>query len=402
VTLPVSEQPTKERLESHRSHVRSVIAASAPRGEAREGHRAPTTPEEEVAFREWYRAMFAAGLSGAGWPVEWGGRHDHHPLFDVITLEELIRERGPRPLDQVNLTSGVLLTFGSDAQKARYLPRIRSAEDIWCQLFSEPGAGSDLAGIRTHARERPDGTVVLTGQKTWTTDGHWAQMGLALARTSDGPSRHAAFTAVAVPMSATGIEVRPLITIGGAHALNETFLDDVVLSPDAVLRGVGKSWSVAMSGLELERFGVGGTVAHLGVLTEDLVRLARSLRIGVGTALEEDDTQQAISDLDAETEAATAFVDRHIELMLTGQHDEGGAAMAKLLTTETYGRIAAYGVHVSTMGHLNDDPDAERSRVRLEDAWLCSRALIMSGGSSEIMRSILAKRRLGLPSANRR
>jgi alkylation response protein AidB-like acyl-CoA dehydrogenase len=137
-----------------------------------------------------------------------------------------------------------------------------------------------------------------------------------------------------------------------------------------------------MSGLELERFGVGGTVAHLGVLIEDLVRLARSLRMGAGTALEEDDIQQAISDFDAETEAATAFVDRHIELILTGQHDEGGAAMAKLLTTETYGRIAAYGVHMATMDHLTDDPDAERNRVRLEVAWLWSRALTISGGSS--------------------
>ena len=154
-----------------------------------------------------------------------------------------------------------------------------------------------------------------------------------------------------------------------------------------------------MSGLELERFGVGGTVSLLGMLVEDLVRLSRSLRIGDGMALDHDDILMAISNLDAEAEAAEAFVKQHVQMMLSGRDDEGGAATAKLLTTETYNRIAAYGVHLAESGTLEEDPDAELSRLRLEDAWLWSRALTISGGSSEVMRNILAKRRLGLPSA---
>jgi alkylation response protein AidB-like acyl-CoA dehydrogenase len=395
-------RPSKEQLDAHRSRVCSVIATSAPTAEAREGHRAPTTPEEEIALRQWYRTMFAERLSGAGWPQEWGGNTDHHPLYDVITLEELIRARVPRPLDQVNLASGVLLAFGTDGQKAKYLPRISSAEDIWCQLFSEPGAGSDLAGVQTRATPRDDGSFVLSGQKTWTTDGHWAQMGLALARTSPGPSRHAGLTVFAVPMDAPGVVVRPIETIAGAHEFNETFLDDVILPADSVLGGVGDGWTVAMSGLELERFGVGGNVAHLAIMIEDLVQLARSLQVGDEAALEQEDVLRTISELDAEAEAATAFVEQHIEQMLAGQKDEGGGAMAKLLTTETYGRIAAYGVRLADEGQLGAEPEAEVSRRRLEDAWLWSRALTISGGSSEIMRNILAKRRLGLPAGGRR
>jgi alkylation response protein AidB-like acyl-CoA dehydrogenase len=394
--------PTRERLATHRAHVRSVIGVSAPKAEAREGHRAPTTDGEEQELRRWYRLMFAEGLSGAAWPVEWGGRPDHHPLFDVITIEELIRARVPRPLDQVNLASGVLLAFGSEAQKHTHLPRIRTAEDIWCQLFSEPGAGSDLAGIQTRARVQDDGSFVLSGQKTWTTDGHWAQMGLALARTSTGPNRHAGLTAFAVPMDAPGVVIRPITTIAGAHEFNETFLDDVVVPPDAVLGGVDNGWAVAMSGLELERFGVGGNVAHLDMLIEDLVTMARSLQIDNRMALDHDDIVQVVADLDSETEAAKAFVDDHIHKMLNEQHDEGGAAMAKLLTTETYGQIAAYGVHLADSGQLAPVPEAEASLRRLHDAWLWSRALTISGGSSEIMRNILAKRRLGLPSGSRR
>jgi alkylation response protein AidB-like acyl-CoA dehydrogenase len=394
--------PTSEMLNAHRASVRSVISASAPKSEAREGHRAPTTDEEERELRHWYQVMFTEGLSGAAWPVEWGGRPDHHPLFDVITIEELIRARVPRPLDQVNLASGVILAFGTDEQKSIYLPLIRSAEDVWCQLFSEPGAGSDLAGIQTRARLQDDGSFVLSGQKTWTTDGHWAQMGLALARTSIGPNRHAGLTAFAVPMDAPGVVVRPITTIAGAHEFNETFLDDVVVPAAAVLGVVDNGWAVAMSGLELERFGVGGNVAHLDMLIEDLVQVARSLRIDNRMALEHDDIVQIIADLDSETEAAKAFVGHHIHLMLTEQQDEGGAAMAKLLTTETYSRIATYGVHLASSGQVTPTPEADAGLRRLHDAWLWSRALTISGGSSEIMRNILAKRRLGLPSGPRR
>ncbi len=346
--------------------------------------------------------MFAEGLSGASWPVEWGGRPDHHPLFDVITIEELIRARVPRPLDQVNLASGVILAFGTVEQKHTYLPRIRSAADIWCQLFSEPGAGSDLAGIQTRARLQDDGSFVLSGQKTWTTDGHWAQMGVALVRTSIGPHRHAGLTAFAVPMDTPGVVVRPITTLAGAHEFNETYFDDVVVPADAVLGTVDNGWAVAMSGLELERFGVGGNVAHLEMLIDDLVQLAGSLRIGNRLALEHDDIVQAIADLDAETEAAKAFVGHHIHMMLTEQQDEGGAAMAKLLTTEIYGRIASYGVHLGASGQVAPTPEADASVRRLHDAWLWSRALTISGGSSEIMRNILGKRRLGLPSGPRR
>jgi alkylation response protein AidB-like acyl-CoA dehydrogenase len=398
----VDPRPSKETLDAHRDRVRSVIATSAPAAAAREGHRAPTTADEEIALRRWYRTMFEEGLNGAGWPQEWGGKTDHHPLFDVITLEELIRARVPRPLDQVNLASGVLLAFGSEAQKSSFLPRIRSAEDVWCQLFSEPGAGSDLAGIQARAIRRDDGSFVLSGQKTWTTDGHWAQMGLAIVRTSPGLSRHAGLTVFAVPMGAPGVVVRPITTIAGAHEFNETFLDDVVVPADSVIGGVDNGWTVAMSGLELERFGVGGNVAHLGTLIEDLVQLARSLRVGDGTALEQEDVLRTITELDAEAEAAGAFVEQHIEQMLAGHIDEGGGPMAKLLTTEAYGRIASYGVRMADQGHLDSTAEAELSRRRLEDAWLWSRALTISGGSSEIMRNILAKRRLGLPAGGRR
>jgi alkylation response protein AidB-like acyl-CoA dehydrogenase len=388
---------TVDELDAYRKHVREVIERFAPATPIREGHRAPASPEAEAELRRWYAVMYAEGLAGADWPAEWGGRADHQPLHDVIVTEELIRARAPRTVDQVVLASHLILKFGTPGQKARFLPRIRSGEDVWCQLFSEPNAGSDLAALQTRARVQDDGSFVINGQKTWTTDGHWAQMGLLLARTGAEDSRHRGLTAFLVPMDTPGIEVRPLLTIGGAHEFNETFLDDVVLGPDALLGTVDGGWQVAMSGLEVERFGVGGNVALLAQLLDDLVLVARSLHADGACVLERDDVRLQIAELTAEAEAADAFVADCIETILAGRDRPGDAAVAKILYSEAYNRISRYAVHLIATGELDGSADAGPGAQRLEDAWLWSRALTISGGSSEVMRNILAKRRLGLP-----
>lgn len=380
-----------------RERVRSVIAEHAP-GPTREGHRAPTSPEQEAALRAWYRTLYDEGLLGADWPTEWGGRPDHEPWQDLVVVEELIRARAPRPIDQVLLASHVLLRFGTDEQRARYLPRIRSGEDIWCQLFSEPGAGSDLAGITARATRRDDGSWVLAGQKTWTTDGHWAQMGLALLRTAPPATRHAGITAFAVPMDSENLVVRPIRTIGGALEFNEVFLDGVVLGPQHVIGEVNQGWAVAMSGLEVERFTVGGNVVMLELLLDDVVAVAR--RVAAPGTDAYDDTWAVIEQWRGEYEAARAFITGHAERATAGTSDPTDAPIAKILYTETYNWIARFGVELVTR-HLPLPADLEPVAQRLSDAWLWSRAMTISGGSSEVMRNILARRRLKLPSHER-
>jgi alkylation response protein AidB-like acyl-CoA dehydrogenase len=385
---PVPEEEEPEVFQ-FRGRVGRVIAEHAPL-ETREGHRAPTSPQQEAALRRWYQTMYDEGLVGAAWPREWGGRPDHRPWHDLVVIEELIRARAPRPIDQVLLASHVLLHFGSDQQRARYLPRIRSGQDIWCQLFSEPGAGSDLAGIQARATRRDDGTWVLAGQKTWTTDGHWAQHGLALLRTSPTTDRHGGITAFVVPMDSPGLVVRPMRTIGGAFEFNDVFLDGVELSPDQVVGEVGQGWAVAMSGLEVERFTVGGNVVLLDMLLEDVLAVARPL-------LHRGDIRSAISDLSSQGEAAKAFITDHANLARTATVDATDAPIAKILYSETYNRIARYGTELVARYSPVPDDVAAAAR-RLCDAWLWSRALTISGGSSEIMRNIIARRRLKLPS----
>jgi alkylation response protein AidB-like acyl-CoA dehydrogenase len=379
-----------------REHARAVIAEQSP-FPAREGHRAPESPEQEAAMRRWYRTMYETGLLGANWPPELGGNAEHQPLRELIVAEELIRGRAPRPIDQVMLASHVLVRFGSPEQQATYLPRIRLAEDIWCQLFSEPDAGSDLAGVKARATAQPDGSWRLTGQKTWTTDAHWAQFGLAVLRTSVEDNRHNGLSVFVVPMDAAGLEVRPMPTIGGAREFNEVFLDGVVLGPEHLIGEVGGGWAIAMSGLEIERFNIGGNVVLLELLLEDVLTVVENLS-RAGTPLRTDPAViAAIDELVGDYHAARAYVMGHVDRVLTGSEGAAEGPIAKILYTETYNRIARYGVEMCTrFGPVS--AAGEDAAQRLRDAWLWSRAITISGGTSEIMRNIVARQRLKLPS----
>ncbi|OBH09932.1 acyl-CoA dehydrogenase [Mycobacterium sp. E1715] len=396
----VWSRPTDAQLADFRERVRAHIAEHAPPIEAREGHRAPQTPAQEALLRAWFAGLFEAGLVGADWPVEHGGRDDHHPLHDRIVSEEILRARAPRPVDQVNLAAHVLLHFGSDEQKQRLLPPIRRSEHVWCQLLSEPDAGSDIAAVRSRGVRQPDGGWVVDGQKTWITDGHWADMGLALIRTDPTSSRHHGLSVFTVPLSAEGVEVRPIRTIGDAIEVNEVFLSGVELGPESLIGEVGQGWSIIMAGLDFERFGIGGNVILLELLIDDLVTVARNALIDGEPALDSTDIRQQVAELAVEAEVAKAFIDDHVERLTSGEERPGDGSIAKLSFAETYHRVAAYGAELaaSAIAAGAADPDVDRAKQRLRECWLWSRAYTISGGSSEMMRNILAKRRLHLPS----
>ncbi|OBI84955.1 acyl-CoA dehydrogenase family protein [Mycobacterium asiaticum] len=393
-------RPSAEELAAFRNRVRTHIAKHAPPFEAREGNRAPENAEQEAHLRTWFAGLFDAGFVGADWPVEHGGRPDHHPLHDRIVSEEILRARAPRPVEQVNLAAHVLLHFGSQEQQRTLLPKIRRGEHVWCQLLSEPDAGSDIAGVRSRGVRREDGSWVLDGQKTWITDGHWADMGLALIRTDPASSRHHGLSIFAVPLSTPGVEVRPIRTVGGAIEVNEVFLTGVVLEANSLIGEIGQGWSIIMSGLDFERFGIGGNVILLELLIDDLVTVASNAKLDGVPALQHTDIRQAVAGLVVEVEVAKAFIDDHVERLIVGADQPGDGSIAKLSFAETYHRVAAYGAELAaTAGDSgSDDARVQQAKERLRECWLWSRAYTISGGSSEMMRNILAKRRLLLPS----
>lgn len=397
-TAPV--RPSAESLAEFRSTVRQFIADHAPGVVAREGHRAPVDAEQEAMLRSWFAKLFDAGYVGADWPVEYGGRADYHPLRDRIVSEEILRARAPRPVDQVNLAAHVLLHFGSQEQKQTLLPPIRRSEHVWCQLLSEPDAGSDIAAVRCRGQRQADGSWVLDGQKTWITDGHWADMGLALIRTDPSSSRHHGLTVFAVPLAAAGVEVRPIRTVGDAIEVNEVFLNGVRLPADSVVGEAGQGWSIIMTGLDYERFGIGGNVILLELLIDDLITLAKAGTVDGVPALQCGDIREKLSELAVEVEVAKAYIDDHVERMIVGADEVGDGSIAKLSFAETYHRVSAYGAELAAATVLDGPSDsaAHGAKQRLRECWLWSRAYTISGGSSEIMRNILAKRRLMLPS----
>ncbi len=384
--------------EEFRADVRRFIAERAPRIPFPEGIRAPSDPAEEQAIRTWLGALYEGGYLGAGWPIEWGGRERHDPTRDLVLMEELFRARAYRPIEQVSLASHAILEFGSDAQKRSYLPAIRRGEHIWCQLFSEPDAGSDLASLRTRAEPDGDGFVV-SGQKVWSTDAHWADLGLLLARTDPTADRHAGLTAFIVPMATPGILVRPIREMTGAAEFCEVFLDGVRLEAEHVLGPVNGGWQVVTSGLASERAAVGANAVQLQMMFDDLVALARCARFpDDSAAIEHEDVQLRLAGLLARVEAARLVVVDTVERILRNEEHPSDGPIAKLAYTELHVALAEAALELLASAAWVDD--AGREVVdRWYAAFLWGRALTISGGASEILRGLIGRQLLGLPRA---
>jgi alkylation response protein AidB-like acyl-CoA dehydrogenase len=384
-------------VEAYRAEVRAFIAAHAHpmRGE---GLRVPEDAEEEKAIRAWLASLYDAGHLGGGWPVEWGGAADHHPMRDLVVMEELILGDAYRPLDQVMLAAHTLLTFGSPEQKADLLPRIRSGEHIWCQLFSEPDVGSDLASLRTRAVPDGDGWKV-TGQKTWCTDGQWADMGTLLARTDPDVDRHAGITAFVIPMDLPGLEVRPIREMTGGEEFCEVFLDEVRVGPEHVLGQVGDGWRVVTTGLASERAFVGANAIQLQRLFADLVALARAARFPDGrAAIEHSDVQVTLADALVRVEEVTLIVRDTVDRILDDAEHPSDGPVAKLAYTELDVALTETALELLASAE-SIDPDGAAVADRWYHNFLWGRALTISGGSSEIMRGLVGRQLLGLPRA---
>jgi alkylation response protein AidB-like acyl-CoA dehydrogenase len=381
-----------------RDDVRRFVAEHAPALPFREGVRVPRNGEEEHAIRRWLGSLYEAGYLGAGWPVAWGGRPDHRPVHDLVVMEELFRARAYRPLDQVMLASHAILEYGSDEQRRHYLPKIRRGEHIWCQLFSEPDAGSDLASLRTRADADGAGFVVR-GQKVWCTDGQWADMGMLLARTDPTVDRHAGLTAFVVPMGLPGIDVRPIREMTGEHEFCEVFLDAVHLGPEHVLGEVGQGWKVITSGLASERAFVGANAVQLEMMFDDLVSLARGARLPDGTlAIAHEDVQQRLAGALADVESVKLIVRDTVERIVRDMDDPSDGAVAKLAYTELNVALCELALEILASSSFVE-PDAQELVERWEHAFLWSRALTISGGASEILRGLVGRQLLGLPRA---
>lgn len=388
-------------LDDFRAEVRAFVSRYAPDIPPRAGVRSAENSAELAALQRWTARLYEAGYAGMDWPAEYGGRTDRSYAHAVIVGEELARAQVPGVPSGGALAAHALIHFGTDQQRKRHLPEIRAGSQLWCQLFSEPEAGSDLASLRTRAARDGD-TYVVNGQKVWTTDGHWAHYGYLLARTDPDAPKHKGISAFIVDMSTPGVTVRPLRELTGTSDFNEVFLEDVVIPADAMIGAPGQGWAIANATLAHERSNVGAVVVKLRLAVEALTRLARRVSIDGRPAIESDYVRDRIGQFSAEVEALSALTYANITRWTKGAERPHDAAMAKLMFSELNLQIASFGVELSGEAGVlvEGDPDV-LDGGRWQDEWLYSRAYTIAGGSSEIMRTLIAERGLGLPRAPR-
>ncbi len=349
---------------------------------------------EEVEFgRAWQRRLAEAGYVGVTWPVEYGGR-GADPVFSFVVQEELARARAPEMVGRigVNLVGPCLLAHGTGDQRQRWLPTILNAEQLFCQLFSEPDAGSDLASLRTRA-EPVGGGWRLHGRKVWTSYAQFADWGLCLARTDPDAPRRSGITALMVDMRASGVEVRPLRQMTGESDFNEVVFDGAFAADEQVIGPVNGGWAVAGSVLAGERGTNPRQLVIHSQLLDELVRLVAERGL--------DNDPRTAQDL------AQAFVEvrlfqlqnwRTLSKHAHGRRPGPETATAKLYWSETSQRL-----HATAMRVLGDAAPLWRGARdnpaggRWQRSWLYYRAASIFAGTNEIQRNLIGERTLGLP-----
>ncbi|ASF10378.1 acyl-CoA dehydrogenase [Nocardia brasiliensis] len=346
---------------------------------------------EHEAFDErlaWDRHLAAAGWTCLGWPEEYGGRAAS-VRQQVIFHEEYAKANAPARVSHVGeeLLGPTVLAFGTQAQRDRFLPGIRTVSELWCQGYSEPGAGSDLAAITTSARRDGD-EWSINGQKIWTSLAHVADWCFVIARTEPGSTRHHGLSYLLVPMNQPGIDVRPIIQLTGTSEFNEVFFDDARTAADLVVGEPGEGWRIAMGTLTFER-----GISTLG----QQIRFARELADVEALARR---TGAAADPLIAER-IDRAWVGLRVlrahairTMQGAGVTDGGQASVAKLLWANWHRGLGELAMAVLGPAGLVADADDLNEWQRL---YLFTRADTIYGGSNEVQRNIIAERVLGLP-----
>ena len=369
---------------AYREKVRAWLEANRESAPPRSGS------FEDMAYvdarRAWQRRLAEAGLAGVTWPREYGGQ-GLGPIEQVTLNQEISRARVPGILDVIGIgmLGPCLITHGTEEQKSRYLGPMLHGDEVWCQLFSEPAAGSDLAAVQTRARLNGDGGWALSGQKVWTTNAQFAAFGLLLARTDPDVPKHKGLTMFIVPMDAPGVTVRGLRQISGEAEFNEVFFDDVPLDGDAVVGGVGNGWGTALTVLMFERVTIGFGSENYGSPT----RLSASL-LTDPAARTDPAVRGRLGEIVSELLAVRFNGYRALTALSKGQIPGPEAGLAKV--TMVNAGIAAADLATDVIGPEALDPASEWSYLTSFLPGLKS-----AGGTEQILRNTIGERVLGLP-----
>ncbi len=371
-----------------RDEVRTWLEENVPAGPL-----PPVTDQASLTERKaWERQLFDAGFAAVHWPTEHGGR-GMDPLGTAIFYDEYLRADCPPRLNRLGLglAGPTLIDLGTSSQQTRWLRNILSSDEIWCQGFSEPEAGSDLAGVRTRGEVSEEG-ILVNGQKIWTSHSLFADWMFALVRTDPDSTRHSGLTFLMVDMHDPGVEVRPIRQLNDVREFSEVFLTDVRVPRDNVVSEIGKGWKVAMTTLFHERGSSLNTAAHFRVMLTELIEaLPPTLR-------QDSRVLTDIGRLYEEIEAYRYMTLRTLSELSFGSPVGPQASMGKLWWSELQVRLFELGLEaLGPLAEAVDDPTLSNGLQNWRQRYWLARAALIYAGSNEIQRNIIAERVLGLP-----
>ncbi len=358
-----------------------------------EAKNVPSKPKEALAHaKAWQRKMYEAGFVGLAWPKAYGGR-EASATRQVILSEELARAGAPPLINTIglNILGPALILHGSEEQRQRFLPKILTAEEVWCQGFSEPNAGSDLASLRARAVEEGDDFVV-NGQKVWTSIGQVADWCFLLVRTDPHAPKQEGISYLLMDMKSSGVQIEPIRQITGRKHFSELFLEDVRIPKANLVGEKNRGWQIAKATLSFERSGLAGVVE----LEQHLSRL-RQLAAETGR-LKDPVIRQHLAQLVIEKEMLKYTGYRALTQQLRGAPPGPESAIGKLAASELRQRLMDAAMEIEGPYAMLGRGNARAlQRGRWQGLYLDARAYTIGGGTSEVMRNIIAERTLGLP-----
>jgi alkylation response protein AidB-like acyl-CoA dehydrogenase len=387
--------------QSFRDEVRSWLRANLPKDSMEGALAGSDVPRAEAydALRTWQRKMYDAGLVGVTWPKEYGGRGLTF-MEELILQEEMALHKAPGVLNilAIGMAGPTIIAYGTEEQKRRYPRRMLSAEEIWCQGYSEPNAGSDLAALQTRA-VRDGEHFVVNGQKVWTSLAHIADWMMLLARTDPAAPKHKGITYFLLDMKTPGVTVKPLRQITGDAEFNEVYFDNVRIHESQILGGLNNGWAVGLTTLMYERLALGfGLQVRLRIALDGLVALARKTPRNGGPASRDPVLRQKLAQLWIDTEAFKYTGARAITRLLKGERPGPEASTGKMMWVDGHQRLQELAMEI-----LGPHSQLARGSRWAADnglwphSFLRSRANSIEGGTTEIQKNIIGERVLGLP-----
>ena len=352
-------------------------------------------PDAVQSSKDWQALKYDHGWACLTWPREHGGR-ECGPLEQVIWTQEELRYRTPVNIFSIGIgmLGPTLMKHGTPAQKERHLRKMARGDEIWCQLFSEPGAGSDVAGLAARATRDGSGWVI-DGQKTWNTGAHFCKWGVIIVRTDPDAPRHRGLTCFIVDMRSPGIDIRPIRQMNGGSGFNDVFFDAVRVPDENRLGDPDGGWRVAITTLMNERAAIGAR-GMTGFGPKDLLRLARAADGPRGRAIDDAAVRARIADFHVLAAGLRYTTYRTLTALSRGETPGPENSIHKLVGSPLNQRMAALGVELQgPAGVLMD------SEFGAQSAWLATPGMRLAGGTDEIMRNIIAERVLGLPAEPR-